>query len=45
MSIVQLCEHDDWTEDSILKKLENVAADMDKNYNNWLARQEAAPNE
>ena len=44
-SVVRLYEYDDWTEERILKSLENVAADMEHHYNNWYIRQEAAPNE
>ena len=38
-----LCEDEYTTEEEILADLNRIIADMDRYYNDWLSRQEAAP--
>lgn len=42
---VHLSENEYEAEEDILANLNRVLADMDRYYNDWLSRQEAAPNE
>lgn len=42
-SVHSLCEDEYETEEEILADLDRIIADMDRYYNDWFSRQEAAP--
>ena len=42
-TVHSLCEDEYTTEEEILADLNRIIADMDRYYNDWLSRQEAAP--